>query len=293
MMTPSSEFCPPNPPSPACAKPQKVPTAIYAIAFIILFIKQVASATQEGEHLAGNPAFAFGYVLGHAVWPPILAAAIASIWRANRGFRGVVRVLCVFSLVCLVLEFVGEEETKATLWIKAHRLPQRVDSAAAAKPSAATVIGTLSAADKAALFKDAGTTQSAVDRMDVDAMIKHLPEAIFRFYGKEKVLQAAAQVMPKVEDAKFLISDFHEPSKTYQTTKELICFLPRISVIRVHSRKVQYTAYWVAVRETGDLEWKFIDGSAFQGENAQFLWKLYPELPVNIQLPDWKMEPTH
>jgi hypothetical protein len=49
-------------------------------------------------------AYAFGNVLGEIVIPLMVIVGIASIWKLNRGFRGIVRVLCWASLAIGVMQ---------------------------------------------------------------------------------------------------------------------------------------------------------------------------------------------
>jgi hypothetical protein len=265
-----------RPASPA--KTQKIPTFIYALAFVILFIIQIAWVSQKAHAVAhGNTAFAIGYVQGYVLLPIVLVAAIASIWKPNRGFRGVVRVLFFTLLICVFL--------KAVQVANAILMP----GTEAVTPHPMAVPAVLSLEDKSALLKEAEITQTAINKSDVNTMLSHTPDVIFRLFGKDAFEQQARVAMAKNAGIKFLITEFQDPTNAYQTTNELICFLPRTSTIQVQGRRFRSIAYWVAVRESGDPQWKFVDGAGFQ-KDSQILWKVFPELPADIRLPEYKQE---
>lgn len=91
------------------SKPAKVPTFVYTTIFSLSLAIQViwlfVSATTHVH--SGSPdikaSYAFGVVLGGIIAPLILVAAIASIWKQNRSFRGMIRVLFWASSLFLVI----------------------------------------------------------------------------------------------------------------------------------------------------------------------------------------------
>jgi hypothetical protein len=88
---------------------------------------------------------------------------------------------------------------------------------------------------------------------------------------------------------KYMKTDFGEPTTTYRAGKEVVCFVPRTSLIQVPGKQIKSKAYWVAIRTDGDSEWKFIDGAGIEN-NRESLWTMFPELPKDIQFPEWKQE---
>ena len=271
---------PPPIPSSVSGKSQTIPTFIYAIAFVPLFIVQLMWAIRAAQVFAhGDSAIAIGYVQGQTVIPLVIIAAIASIWRANRGFRGVVRVLCYTSLICVALKFTT---IAGALHARAAR-PQNT-----AVPAVPAV---LTAADKKTLLKDAGITMEDFNKSGSKTVLSHTPDELFTVFSKESIEQQARAVMSNNISMKFLITEFHDPTNTFQTGKELVCFLPRTSMVQVNKRQFRSVAYWVAVRKNGNPEWKFIDGSGFQ-DDPQILWRVFPGLPGNLQLPEYKQELT-
>ena len=59
--------------------------------------------------------------------------------------------------------------------------------------------------------------------------------------------------------------------------------------IEVQGKQIKSKAYWIAIRSIGDSEWKFIDGAGVQSDK-EHLWVMFPELPRDVQLPEWKQE---
>lgn len=85
---------PPGQPPPLPSERRKIPTFVYLLLFILLFAINATWAYQQAAARApGNTAYVLGVVQGNVVLPLVAAAGIACIWKPNRGFRGVVRVL--------------------------------------------------------------------------------------------------------------------------------------------------------------------------------------------------------
>ena len=149
----------------------------------------------------------------------------------------------------------------------------------------------LSPEDKADLLKQTKIVQAAVNQWDFDAMMKHEHPAVFKLFDKDTFEQAtrAAMAQFKKMDVKYIKTDFGEPTATYQSGKEVICFVPRTSLFQVQGKRIKSKAYWVAIRSNGDSEWKFIDGAGIEN-NRKSLWTMFPELPRDVQFPEWKQE---
>jgi hypothetical protein len=93
---------PPPLPPPLPSQRRKIPTAVYFALFILLLAVNVVWVYQRAAtRVPGNSAYVIGVVEGGVLLPLGAAAGIACIWRPNRGFRGVVRVLFWASLFLL------------------------------------------------------------------------------------------------------------------------------------------------------------------------------------------------
>jgi hypothetical protein len=110
---------PPSPPLVLGSKTIKIPTLVYFVLFSLQFILHavwvfLATFTHVGNDgpVGIGAAFAFGEVLGEVVVPIIVIVGIASIWRQNRGFRGIVRVLFWASLADWVIPVLANLDTQ-------------------------------------------------------------------------------------------------------------------------------------------------------------------------------------
>jgi hypothetical protein len=165
--------------------------------------------------------------------------------------------------------------------------------AAQAQTSApvAAVATTLSAVERAELLKQTKAAQEAIDRHDFDAMMKLVAPAVYKLIDKPRFEQQARAAMAQLQALgfKYVTTEFGEPSTPYRVGQDIVCFVPRISLIELQGKRIRSHAYWVAVRPADGAEWKFIDGAAFQVNRAS-LWVLFPELPKDVRLPEWKQE---
>ena len=149
----------------------------------------------------------------------------------------------------------------------------------------------LSSEEKAALLKQVQAAQELFNQQDFDGMMRVMSPAIFKLYNKEAFEKAGRQAMAQLKalGVKYLKTEFGEPSPLYKAGNEIICFVPRTSTIQIQGKLIKSKAYWVAVRSVDASEWKFLDGAGIQNNNAS-LWQMFPELPKDIQLPEWKQE---
>lgn len=96
----------PRQPPPLAIRRDKIPTAVYLLLLIPIFIINVVWAYHTAKvRVPGDQPYAAGYVTGYVsgnvLVPIAVAAGIACIWKSNRGFRGVTRVLFWASLAVL------------------------------------------------------------------------------------------------------------------------------------------------------------------------------------------------
>jgi hypothetical protein len=90
---------PPVQPPPLPKNKRLVPTLVYCVFFLLLLcVNGLLAYGQAVSKFPHNPAARLGYLQGGLVVPLVAIAAIAAIWKQNRGFRGVVRVLFWASL---------------------------------------------------------------------------------------------------------------------------------------------------------------------------------------------------
>jgi len=166
------------------------------------------------------------------------------------------------------------------------RHAQAQSNAATAAPAAP-----LSPAERAELLRQAQAAQAAVDRLDFDAMINMLPPAAFKLYDKATFEQQgrAAMAQLKAMGFRYLKTEYGKPTTSYRVGDDIICFVPRTSLIEIRDRTVKSQAYWIAVRPAGGGDWKFLDGAGIHAK-PELLWHMFPGLPRDIQFPEWKQE---
>src|SRR5262245_35053733 len=97
---------PPVPrPPPLPQKQQQIPTAVYCVLFgVLMGVNVVLTYGQAVGRVPGDAAAAVGYLVGGLIVPLAVVTGIACIWKQNRGFRGVVRVLFWASLILLFVK---------------------------------------------------------------------------------------------------------------------------------------------------------------------------------------------
>jgi len=104
---PLPQVLPPSLPT----KRRQIPTVVYCLFFSLLFaVNAGLTYRQAVTRFPNNSATAVGYVQGGLLVPLVIAAGVACIWKQNRGFRGVVRVLFWVSLITLfgkISQFAG------------------------------------------------------------------------------------------------------------------------------------------------------------------------------------------
>ncbi|HRH97298.1 MAG TPA: hypothetical protein PLB55_15270 [Prosthecobacter sp.] len=151
----------------------------------------------------------------------------------------------------------------------------------------------LSADEKKKLLEQATVAQNAVNEWDFEGMMKHVPPLLLRMVGEENFRrQAKASIEEsKADGIRFLETTHGEPTPVHVSGEHEVCFVPRTSIVQMKDGRVKSTAFWVAVREKGAAEWKFLDGAPVHA-NPKALWGLFPDLPKDITIPEWEQEPV-
>lgn len=159
-------------------------------------------------------------------------------------------------------------------------------------PDCARAGDTLSTKEKAALLEEAKLAQDAMNRGDLEAMMKYEHPAVFKLAGGKDEFEKQAKAsleMLKTLGVKYVKTDFGDPTDTYDAGDNIVCFLPRTSLLDTNGKKVKSQGYWLAARTKGDTVWRFVDGAGIEA-NKDLLWMMFPDLPKDIHLPEWKQE---
>jgi len=80
-----------------------------------------------------------------------------------------------------------------------------------------------------------------------------------------------------------------KPGELITAGQYTLCFIPKVTAIRTAKRSGKSTSFMVAVRNTENPRWKFIEGAGLR-KNPQVLKLLFPELPDDVSLPEYKVE---
>jgi len=96
---------PQSEPSPQSPKRNKVSTIIYSFLFVLLFLGNFLLAYQSSlSRFPANRSTVIGACLGGVVLYLAVVAGIACIWKGNRNFHGLIKVLFWFSLLMLIVK---------------------------------------------------------------------------------------------------------------------------------------------------------------------------------------------
>lgn len=139
--------------------------------------------------------------------------------------------------------------------------------------------------DRKALVEKAKTLQAAFDRGDVETIIASTHPAIFNIVSREEFKKVLRQSVDSLVGKVTTISQtWGEPSAIYLSGPDEVCFLPRESVMEMNGKRANSKGFLIAARKKGTVGWLFLDGAGLR-KNPELLWKLFPDLPKEIDLP--------
>ncbi len=146
----------------------------------------------------------------------------------------------------------------------------------------------LSAAEQKVLLEQAEKLGEAFEKGDADYIIaKTHPSLSGIMGGKEKFENLTRTTMTQLEslNVEFIESSLGTPTQTYPSDDEVVCFVPKNSLIKVGEKKVKSKGFLIAARPASGGDWLFLDGAGLR-KNPQMLWKLFPKLAKDIELPE-------
>ena len=150
----------------------------------------------------------------------------------------------------------------------------------------------LSKAEATALVKEMKDMMSEFEKGNKTVIIKKTHKSLVEFIGGRKVLsmqmEGIVEMIEKNEMA-FLSTDYGKPTQLYQAGGEEVCFVPRVTLMKVQDLKVRSTSFMIAIRGKGKGKWSFLDGAGLRN-NPKMLPTLLPKLPKNIELPENNQE---
>lgn len=82
----------------------------------------------------------------------------------------------------------------------------------------------------------------------------------------------------------FVSSELGTPTKLHKAGDEEVCFVPRVSVMKMQGMTMKSTGYMIAIRDAKGGAWKYLDGAGLR-KKPKMLSALLPELATDIKLP--------
>jgi hypothetical protein len=146
----------------------------------------------------------------------------------------------------------------------------------------------LSLSDRRTLLAEAEKLGDAFEKGDADYIIaKTHPSLSTIMGGKENFEDLTRKTMTQLAelDVEFIESSLGTPSQIYPSDKEIVCFVPKNSLIKVGEKRIRSKGFLIAARAASGGEWLFLDGAGLR-KNPQMLWKLFPALATDIELPE-------
>lgn len=144
----------------------------------------------------------------------------------------------------------------------------------------------LSDSDRTALLEKAEATQRAYETGDVDAIIQSTHPAILKFFPSREQFEATIRkAFESLKDKVFFEkTDWGVPTPVFESGNDEVCFVPMTSIMRVGPARARSLGFLIAAREKGTNGWLFLDCAALR-KDSSLLWKLFPDLPMDVPLP--------
>jgi len=148
--------------------------------------------------------------------------------------------------------------------------------------------GPLSKKDVALIHKDINHMYEAFENGDFSLILNNTHDSILKLVGSkqifEKMLDRAIE-QAKSNGLKYINNKLYQPDNLYIVGKEEICFIPRVSTLKIDGKTVTRKGFMIAIRKKGESKWKYLDGAGFK-QNPNSLWLIFPKLPRDVKLPE-------
>ncbi|WP_412973165.1 hypothetical protein [Glaciecola sp. MF2-115] len=147
-------------------------------------------------------------------------------------------------------------------------------------------------AEKEQIKADIELMISAMLTGDVAIFVEKTHPALFPLLGgKENFTAFTVEALKQLDSlgVKMLSNDFQDPGPFYEAGKERISIVPRVSVMEVNGQQFRTIGFMVAIKDTRNNTWKYLDGSGLR-EDRDMLWQMFPELDPNVIFPENKVE---
>lgn len=141
------------------------------------------------------------------------------------------------------------------------------------------------------LLESAKAVMTAFQKGDVDAIIRSTHPAILKLAPSREAFEKITREAMKSLSSQASVEEvtWGKPGTLYQSGDEEVTFLPRTMVMRVGERRGKAVSFMIVARPRGTSTWYFLDSASLR-QKPEMLWKLFPGLPADVQLPPNKVE---
>jgi hypothetical protein len=147
--------------------------------------------------------------------------------------------------------------------------------------------------EREAVAKEVSAMMESFNEGDVKALIAKTHPSIYKLAkGKENfdatLLAAAEQIVElgvTIES-----SEIGLPTKLHKAGKDLVCFVPKTTLMSIKGQLVKSVSYMVAIKGK-DGVWRYLDGAGAR-RNPDQLWTLLPDLPKDVEVPENSIAPV-
>jgi hypothetical protein len=146
--------------------------------------------------------------------------------------------------------------------------------------------------EKIQIRKDIELMISAMTSGNVDIFVEKTHPALFPLLGgKENFTAFTKEALQQLNTlgVKMLSNEFQDPGRFYEAGKERLSIVPRVSIMEVNEQKIKTIGFMVAIKNTTNNTWKYLDGSGLR-EDKEMLWQMFPELEPKVKFPENKIE---
>lgn len=158
---------------------------------------------------------------------------------------------------------------------------------------ATALAGTLSKGEAEQLRNEVQTIADALDRGDAEPLIRRTHLSMQTLAGGTSAYATATrQYVSGLRESglKVLSAEVGQPTETYVAGDELVCFVPRTTLLDLKGSKARSQSFFVAIRRNGSgNSWTFLDGASFR-KHPEMLFQLLPSLTPFINLPPNQIE---
>jgi hypothetical protein len=145
----------------------------------------------------------------------------------------------------------------------------------------------LSFSEQALLARQAQAGIDATLRQDAETVIELTHESFFKLgISREATVRMTREMFAQSNAMGIVLerSQLSQPTTIYPSAGRAVCFVPYVLFMRMGQRTGRSIGYLVAIRDTPESKWKFLDSAVFR-QKPELLHVLVPGLPKDLTLP--------